>query len=103
MEKLQRIRLSQFKTDKKYYEKNKKTEKKKQTYIELKQQSNFSEIQRQRAKDYIEKHKELIRKKNLDRYHNTKKKLEFPEILQKPLKLFIIFKLLIMFNKYLKK
>ena len=71
--------------------KEKITEKKKQTYIKLKQKCNFSEIQRQRAKDYYKNNKEVIRKKNLDRYHHTKVKLEFPEILFKTFKTFIIF------------
>ena len=63
MEKLQRIKYTQNKANKKYYEKNKEkiTEKKKQKYTELKlEQCNISEIQRQRAKDYYEKNKELI-------------------------------------------
>jgi len=49
-------------------------------YNSLKETLDFTEIQKQRSKNYYEKNKEAIRKKNLERYHQIKGNIEFPEL-----------------------
>jgi hypothetical protein len=82
LEKYEKLRNSQAKANKKYYDnnKNKIIEYKKEKYEQLKIKPEFVETNKNRSKTYYEKNKDEIRRKNLERYHNKKNIVDLPTI-----------------------
>ena len=82
LEKYEKLRSSQAKANKKYYDnnKNKIIEYNKEKYSQLKIKPEFVETNKHRSKSYYEKNKDDIRRKNLERYHNKKNIVDLPTI-----------------------